>query len=382
MLQAVFDGISDPLILINRDMEIRMINETAAKYYEIADWQEAVGKICYQGVGRPQSCVNCKIPTAVLEGESLTFERQGFTNPNRLEKVVIYPLKEKGYGVGDAVVHVIDITEAKRLEQQLIQSEKMASLGVLVSSIAHEINNPNNFVSFNVPILRDYIQEILPITDDYAATESQFELCNMAYPEFRRDIFKLLDNIEHGSSRINSFVSNLREYSQIQERRPLNWIDLESIIEKVFAICRNKIEKSVKSFVKTLPEHPTKIYSNAHVLEQILINLLVNAARAADKTDSWIKLKVIINEDWAEHIIIEVSDNGSGMEEETRRKIFDPFFTTMSTADGTGLGLYICHNLIQGLGGRIEVESEPGKGSRFLVILPDRDRRKTARPGK
>ena len=66
----------------------------------------------------------------------------------------------------------------------------------------------------------------------------------------------------------------------------------------------------------------------------------------------------------------------------SRRKIFDPFFTTMSTAEGTGLGLYICHNLIQGLGGRIEVESEPGKGSRFMVILPDQDRRKKARPGK
>jgi PAS domain S-box-containing protein len=379
MLQAVFDGISDPLILIDRNMEIRMINETAAKYYEVADLQEAVGKICYQGVGSPASCADCKIPTAVLQGENLTFERQGFTNPDRLEKVAIYPLKEKGYGVGDAVVHITDITEAKRLEQQLIQSEKMASLGVLVSSIAHEINNPNNFVSFNVPILRDYIQEILPIMDDHAAAQPQLEMCNMEYPEFRRDIFKLLDNIEHGSGRINSFVSNLREYSQIKERRPLNWVDLETIIERVLAICRSKIEKNVKSFVKTTPEHLTKVYSNAQVLEQILINLLVNAARAADKKDSWIKLNVKLNENWVDHTIIEVSDNGSGMDEETRRKIFDPFFTTMSTADGTGLGLYICHNLIQGIGGRIEVESESGKGSRFMVILPDQDRRKKAR---
>jgi signal transduction histidine kinase len=201
----------------------------------------------------------------------------------------------------------------------------------------------------------------------------------MAYPEFRRDILKLLDNIEHGSGRINSFVSNLREYSQIKEHRPLYWIDLATIIEKVLAICRSKLDKSVKSFVKTIPEHPTKIYSNAHVLEQILINLLVNAARAADKKDSWIELSVKMNENWVDHTIIEVSDNGSGMDEETRRKIFDPFFTTMSTADGTGLGLYICHNLIRGLGGRIEVESTPGKGSTFRVILPDQDRRKKAR---
>jgi signal transduction histidine kinase len=257
----------------------------------------------------------------------------------------------------------------------------MASLGVLVSSIAHEINNPNNFVSFNIPILRDYIQEILPIIDDYAAAQPQFELCNMAYPEFRRDVFKLLDNIEHGSDRITSFVSNLREYSQIKERRPRSWVDLETIIEKVLAICRSKINKSVNSFVKTIPEHLPRIYSNAHVLEQILINLLVNAAGAVDKKNSWIKLNVNVNKNWVDHTIIEISDNGSGMDAEIRRKIFDPFFTTNSTADGTGLGLYICHNLVQGLGGRIEVESEPGKGSKFMVILPDQDRRKKVRLG-
>ena len=114
MLQAVFDGISDPLILVSRNMEIRMINAVAAQYYEIADWQEAVGKICHQSAGRPGPCEGCKIPAAVLQGESVSFERQGFMNPDRLEKVVIYPLKEKGSGVGDAVVHIIDITEAKQ----------------------------------------------------------------------------------------------------------------------------------------------------------------------------------------------------------------------------------------------------------------------------
>jgi two-component system NtrC family sensor kinase len=171
----------------------------------------------------------------------------------------------------------------------------------------------------------------------------------------------------------------LREYSKIKEHRPRNWVDLETIIEKVLAICRRKIKKSVKSFVKTIPEHLPRIYSNAHALEQILINLLVNAAGAADKKDSWIKLNVNVSKNWADRTIIEISDNGNGMDEETRRKIFDPFFTTRSTADGTGLGLYICHNLIQGLGGRIEVESDPGKGSSFRVILPDHDRRKKAR---
>jgi signal transduction histidine kinase len=135
-------------------------------------------------------------------------------DPDRLEKVVVYPVKDEHSQAGDAIIRVSDITEAKQFERQLIQSEKMASLGVLVSSVAHEINNPNNFISFNIPILRNYLEELVPMADHYAAIHPDFELFNMAYPEFRKDIFKLLDNIEHGSERISSFVGNLKEFCQ------------------------------------------------------------------------------------------------------------------------------------------------------------------------
>ena len=371
MLQKVFDGILDPLILIGKDMEIKIMNRASAEYFGVADRESAVGRICYQTLQlQSETCEECRVPKAISKGQNITVERNKPSDPDKFEKVVIYPIEEDGGNIGSVIVRISDITERKLFERQLIQKEKMASLGVLVSSIAHEINNPNNFVSFNIPILRDYIEEMIPIMDDYAGTHPQFELCNLTYPEFRQDIFKLIVNIENGSGRISSFVSNLRKFSQTKYKKPLIWVELKEVIESVHSICHSKIKSSVKSFVKQIPEDLPKIYTEPYALEQILLNLLVNAAQASDKHDSWIKLNVTVNNGERKQIGIEVSDNGCGIDKETQVKIFDPFFTTKSQTEGTGLGLYVCHTLVERLKGRIEVESEPGKGSVFRLVLP------------
>lgn len=379
MLQATFDGISEPLILVDRQMRVKIMNKGAEKYYGITDFNDIYGKFCYEAAGKSGPCDACQIPQAVSTGETIIFERKNPDNPERLEQIVIYPIKDDNDKTGDAIIRVTDITEAKQFERMLIQSEKMASLGVLVSSVAHEINNPNNFVTFNIPILRDYVQEMLPIMDTYAEKHPELELCHMPYPQFRRDIFKLLDNVEHGSGRISSFVSNLREFAQSGGIKPFSWVDLAILAAKVLSICQNKIRKTVKSLIKDIPEGLPKIYSDPYALEQVLINLMINAAQAADKPDSWIKLTVAVTDEWKNHAIIQVSDNGCGIDDKHRLKIFDPFFTTKTSPEGTGLGLYVCHNLIEGLGGRIEVESKPGEGSTFSVILPDKERRQKPR---
>jgi signal transduction histidine kinase len=255
------------------------------------------------------------------------------------------------------------------MERQLMQSEKLASLGFLVSGVAHEINNPNNFITFNLPILRDYLKELMPIIDDYTKDHQGFELFRMSYPEFRKDIFKLLDNIEHGSSRINATVSGLREFSRTKDKKERVLVDIRQVTEKGIAICQGKIRRMVKSFEVNIPEDLPQIYTDPEALEHVLVNLLINAGQAADKEDSWIRLSVRLGNTRRDHLIIEVSDNGCGMDEETMGKIFDPFFTTKPSGKGTGLGLSVCHTQVESLGGRIEVESEPGKGSTFRVIL-------------
>ena len=219
----------------------------------------------------------------------------------------------------------------------------------------------------------------MPFADEYAANHPDLELFNMTYPEFRADVIKLLKNIEHGSERISSFVSNLREFAQFNGRKPKKWVELKSVIDKVLSICGSNIKKNIKSFNLQIPDDFPTIFTDPNVLEQVLLILLVNASQAVDTTKSWVKLSAASGGNWRDHTIIEISDNGCGMDEDTKRHIFDPFFTTKSPADGTGLGLYVCHNLIQSIRGYIEVESEPGKGSTFRVILPDKDYRKEPR---
>ena len=267
------------------------------------------------------------------------------------------------------LLQVRDISEKKLMERQLMRSEKMASLGFLVSGIAHEINNPNNFISFNMPILRDYLQEIIPMLDDYAKDHPDIIISNMPYENFRKDIFNLLDNLDHGSSRISQIVSGLKEFVRGQDEIALVEVDLNQVISGAISICRNKINNAVKSFDVNIPPKLPLIKSDPKIVEQVLVNLLINATQAVDKKDSWVRLKVAVGNSPSDPLMLEVSDNGSGMNEETIKKIFDPFFTTKSPGKGTGLGLSISHNLIEQIGGRIEVESEPDKGSTFKCML-------------
>ncbi len=381
MLQTVFEGISEPLIMMDKDLSILMLNKAAKEHYQITENDEILGKCCFKSLkGRCEPCAECNIPSAVLSGEPRIFEQKGFwhSDSEKVYQVAIYPLFEDKTTKPGCIIRISDITKLRQRERQLMVSEKLASLGLLVSGIAHEINNPNSFITFNIPILREYLKEVIPIIDDYAAAHDDLEISKMPYTEFREDIFKLLDNMEHGSERINGIISGLKEFVGNRPQRNRKEINLKKVIDRVMAICQGKVKKTVKSFDVNISEKTYPIFTNPDAIEQILINLLINASQAMDKEDSWVKVCVTHGNTWRDWTIIEVSDNGCGMDKETQKSIFDPFITSKAP-EGTGLGLYVCHNLIEGLGGRIEVESEPGKGSTFRVILPDKERRKKKR---
>lgn len=372
MLQSVFDGISEPLILLDQDLKLKIFNKAAFEYYG-SDSQDALDKPCYQAFReRANPCKECRIASAVSKGRHGEFERDGFMNPERLERVVTYPVKEKDSPVGATIIRINDITESKLMERKLIQNEKMASLGVLISGIAHEINNPNNYISVNLPILRDYLDIVMPIVDEYAQKHPDLEIMHMPYAEFREDIFELLDNVEHGSRQIKTIVRDLKVFSKPDPDKAFEKIDLKPIIEKVVAFCKSEIEGTATTFNVHIPENLPEALVDSQSLEQILINLLTNAAQAFDAPadeNSTVNLTVSLDDGQKDLLIIEVSDNGCGMDEKTLAKIFDPFFTTKSSEEAIGLGMYIVHNLIERIGGRIKVESKLGQGSKFKIIL-------------
>jgi len=372
-LQSIFDGISDPLILLGKGLTIHAVNRPALDYYKIKNPGHVIGKPCFLGLGNQSKvCDNCIIPEVVSEGREQKFQRRNLKNSEQFEEVSLYPIIDNSGNIEATIIRIQDITEEKRMEKQLIQSEKLASIGVLVSGIAHEINNPNNYISVNIPILRDYINRMIPIIDEYAKKHPDLKILHMPYPEFREDIFELLDNIQHGSRQIKSIVKELKVFSKPDQDKPNEKNDLKPMFEKVFAFCWSKIRKTVKTFNFNIPENLPEIPIDSQLLEQILINLLINAANAFDAPfdeNSRVELVVSMDDSKENELIIEVSDNGRGMDEKILDKIFDPFFTTSPSEEGTGLGMYIVHNLIEKIGGRIQVESKLGKGSKFTLIL-------------
>jgi signal transduction histidine kinase len=263
------------------------------------------------------------------------------------------------------------VTDARNLERLMRQRERLASLGLLISGVAHEINNPNTFVLFNLPILDDYLHELIPIIDEYASQHADFEIANMTYADFKGELFKLVENISYGSGRIDTIVSRLREFSRIQDAQKLHKVDIITVLDQVATMADAQIKQMVTRFEKDLPKELPEIVTDRLSIEQMVLNLLINAGQAADKSDSWVSMKARRIHDGTYTLAIEIADNGSGLDDETLKRIFDPLFTTKGPDAGTGLGLYICHNLAQGLGGTIEVTSSPGAGSTFSLLLPD-----------
>lgn len=260
-----------------------------------------------------------------------------------------------------------DITNLKALQRQVLHNEKLASLGVMVSGVAHEINNPNNFITFNLPILADYLNAIMPLVDrQQDATESVW--FGMAYDEFRADVFKLLENLQEGSRRINRIVDDLRTFARQKDRLRVQPIDLVEVVDKAVDLCRGKVQSWTRLEVtRQLPR--LQVHADADIIHQVLVNLIINAAQACDKRDSWVRLKVYLDS-LRNTANIEVKDNGCGMPRRVLNRIFDPFFTTKEPGKGTGLGLSLSHNLLQSIGGQIDVRSEEGVGTAFTVALP------------
>ncbi len=372
MLRSVFDGISDPLIMVREDMTLIMLNRAALHFFGALLYRDLIGTSCRESFqGRYGLEATDLFQAVIAEQEPARYELATRGDSARYEEVFVYPIHASGENRRMAIIRITDRTRQRLMERELIQSEKLASLGLLISGIVHEINNPNNFISFNMPILRDYLQEILPVLDEHAARVPHFEVQGMPYAEFRADVMKLLENIEHGSTRINTTVAKLKEFSRKKDEKGTRPILPTGVVERAVALCHTQIRKTVKTFDVMVEQDMPEMVSDPDAIEQTLINLLINAAQAADKPDSFVRLNVRRGASVTEDLVLEVEDNGCGMEAKTASRIFDPFFTTKEEGLGTGLGLYISKNLLESVGGTISVESKSGRGSTFRVVIPD-----------
>jgi PAS domain S-box-containing protein len=351
MLQSVFDGISDPLILIGGDLSMKVLNKAALQYYQ-AELPNVIGKECFKATkGISSPCKGCLISSAVLKGEHMTFGRKGFMDPERLEQVTVYPIKGGDNEARSAIIHITDVTEAKWMQGQLIQSEKLAGVGKLAAGMAHEINNP-------IMGIINYAQIMM---DD--ANEEGRDA------DIPRRIIK-------EGERIAMIVQNLLSFAR-ERTEEKGFVPIQSIVSDTFSLMASQLQKDSINIKLDVPDNLPPIWANSQQIEQVLLNLLDNARHALNQKfpgfhkDKLIEVKSeVIESDGVKMLRTIFYDRGTGIPEGVLDRIYDPFFSTKQAGEGTGLGLSISHGIIKDHGGKIQVESVEGKCTKVMVELP------------
>jgi len=264
--------------------------------------------------------------------------------------------------------------DLKKVHNQMLQQEKMASIGQLAAGVAHEINNPAGFIGSNLGSLQKYVNKLteglafmeqsLKGFDDaelHAAIKAKKRQLKLDF--IQEDIDDLINESKDGIDRIATIVRNLKSFSRAEndKQEPIN---LQDALESAINIAWNEIKYKAKIEKDYQPLPQVTCFPQQ--LGQVFVNLLVNAAHAIED-QGVITVKTRQEKDW---VIVEVSDTGSGIAEEHLAKMFEPFFTTKEAGKGTGLGLSICHDIIQKHHGLIEVNSTVGIGTCFTIKLP------------
>ena len=263
--------------------------------------------------------------------------------------------------------------QLQRLQAQIVQNEKMASLGQLAAGIAHEINNPVGFVYGNLDLLGECVNDILQLVEFYDDAELPIDIANSAaylkdqinYEATLDDVTGILADCRVGVERVRDIVQNLKTFSRLDEAE-FKKTDIHEGIDSTIRLISRYFSGGNINLVRDYGNVPAFDSFSAQ-LNQVWMNLLVNAAQAIGTNPGEVKIVTKADE---ESVTVSVSDTGSGIDDVHLSRIFDPFFTTKPVGEGTGLGLSIAFGIVDRHNGRIDVQTETGKGTTFTVSLP------------
>ncbi len=258
--------------------------------------------------------------------------------------------------------------EAEKHRKQLVEADKLKTLGVLSAGVAHEINNPNNFIMLNTPILAHILEDILAYLKEQGVDRSQ-EFGALSFDEVIDAAPQLIDGIASGSDRIEKIVSSLKRYSQKNYSVKTQKVNVNSVINDALPLLDRLIRKSTNNFSIKLDNQLPEVYGDSRQIEQIIVNLLQNSCFALESKDNAIIIKTYQNDN-NDSIVVEVQDEGCGIPSDVITNVQDPFFTTRRESGGTGLGLSISSNIAKDHNGNLEITSKEGCGTKAKLILP------------
>jgi C4-dicarboxylate-specific signal transduction histidine kinase len=340
-LEAIFDGIRDQLSAQSPDFTILRVNRAVAEKYH-SPFLELIGRKCYETYyHRAEPCEACPV-AQTLHTKQFASSVMKHLEEERTFRVCSYPILDEKGDVFSVIEHVQDITDEHRLQEQLVQSEKLAGIGYLASGVAHEINNPLSGIIGMAEAARE--EEDVPTIRGY------------------------LGDILNCSHRISEIVKGLRAYSRAAKQGDQSLIDLNEVLENSLKMVRMGLKAGGVDVLTTF-QPVEKVEANPGEIQQVFVNLITNAFQAVNGKGGRVTLATRSLKDFVE---VKVGDNGIGIPQKYLSKVFDPFFTTKPTGEGTGLGLNVVYRIVTKYGGAIDVDSREGLGAIFTVRFPIR----------
>lgn len=259
--------------------------------------------------------------------------------------------------------------ELRLNQQQLVQADKLAALGVLVSGVAHEINNPTGLILLDVPILKRAHSDTERILEEYYAAHGEFTIGGIPYTEMRDEIPRILDEMQDGAKRIKRIVNDLKDFARRDDVADKERIDLNTVVRTALRLVDPTIRKATNCLHFDYADGIPPVRGNSQRIEQVVVNLILNACQALPDTDRGISISTRYNRTTASAILV-VRDEGVGIAPENLSRLTDPFFTTKRESGGTGLGLSVSDGIIKEHGGHLYFESTPGAGTTVTLAIP------------
>ena len=253
-------------------------------------------------------------------------------------------------------------------QERLVQSEKLAALGGLAAGIAHEINNPVQFLEGNLQVVSESMGTILPVLDAHAERQPGFRVARLPYAFFREQAPAMLQDMLHGVRRIADIVRDLKQFARRDEGRLDEAVDLNAVVRAGLRLAHNRIKRF--RVVSDLDPGLPPLRGSTVKLEQVVVANLLNAAEALGEAPEGTITVSTRAAEGGTRVRLVIGDDGPGMSEDVTRRVFDPFFTTKQPMGGTGLGLAVTYGIVQEHAGQAEVESAPGEGTRFIYTFP------------
>jgi polar amino acid transport system substrate-binding protein len=270
----------------------------------------------------------------------------------------------------------LEVTERKRAldelklhQDKLIQADKMASLGILVAGVAHEINNPNGLILLNMPILREVYQDAEEVLEARFQDQGDFTLGGLPYSRMRDEVPHLLEEMQEGANRIKRIVEELKDFARQDTSAATDMVDFNGVVRAAVRLVESSIRSSTSRFETMYAPSLPPILGNAQRIEQVVINLILNACQALPDMESGIFLTTSHDQE-SGTVLFKLSDEGIGISPEHIAHLTDPFFTTRRESGGTGLGLSVSATIIKEHNGTLEFDSISGVGTTVTLTIP------------